>query len=1355
MKYLKKILVCASLIFSMTVQILPAVKAENVNAGSEDIFSTDNLLFNTADYKNAESIGWELPNGSIFADDMLDVGSGKVKMRGYGSTGDFVGLEFKMEGSSIFSDIALYDVRGNAAAGFTYGRKTSDDGFWAGHGERSHGGVLTDQYGINRFSNYLKTEVAVNSAYENTGRFVYETDTVCRIQIENANGTVENVLHNANMGNSYTGDYYTVTYFKDNKLISTEYYSGARYGIALIAGTNESKYKNLKIYGVKNEAMDKLYQDLRELTLPEKVNENITLPTEGKNGSTIVWNSDKPHVIASDGTYNQPMSGNTVVTLTAKLSAGENMLEKKFTVTAEYAKAENVVTLENVSTADVTISDDFLLNAQQKDIDYLFSLEPERFLYNWYITSGLKPATDSGYENSWERTEESNFRGHMFGHYMSALAQAYNAEKNDDVKVRLLEKIKASVNGIVKCQEGYAKKYPSRAGYASPFSEYWLNELDNVDSGSEAWNKKESNNPHTLVPWYNLHKVVAGLIDVYKYVGDDEIGETAFQSVQDFVDYLYNCRISKYSEAQKANMLKIEYGGMGEALFELYNLTGKASYKECADGFMENTLFEQLAADNDVLSGKHANTTIPKLIGALKKYTVLTQNEEYYKALTNEEKDGLEMYLKASENFFDIVLEGHSYVTGGNSVAEHFRAADTISAYYNHPETHETCNEYNMLKLARELFKLTNDKKYSDYYEKTFINAILASQNPETGEMTYFQPMGAGYSKVYNKERFWCCTGTGTENFTKLGDSIYFKKDERVYVNMYFNSVLEYAERNLKLAVSANIPNSDEVAVTVSGIDESDVTDGTDLYIRIPEWCAGTPIVKYNGTEITELKLSGGYAVIESVKNGDNLDLKFPMTVSVEELDDNENIVAFKYGPTVLAARMGQNNVGQSAATGIMVLKAVIDSSLPTSIILNSTSAEEWKDNISENLVRIEDTDDGFVQFKINGTMLDENITFVPYYSIYNYRYGVYMSLAPMDSAEMTEKILSDKQSLRNEEAASASLMQIDGNNYEATYNVKMSVDSSVGSYNGRNYRDAQKNGWFSYDLPIVVGEQNYLNTVYTKDDNGRSFEILINDKSFVTEKISSDGVTSANGFYTKTREIPSEYTSGAGVAYKEINGEQTACVTVKFKSNGGFVGGLYGISVTQRFDTNPKLSGLTFDDGIMMPVFDGDVAEYTLYVSQDAQTVGMKAVPIKASGLVYDGGILIDDTQVRKIDVSERDKITLTSYAQDHETKTEYIVSIVKSESEISKIEIEDSTVKDNKLTYTLKLPKTDGVLIGALYDDEDILFDVKICDAQNNVEFDVPSGKTSGSVKFMQWESAESAKPVAISLNEKWSVD
>lgn len=490
--------------------------------------------------------------------------------------------------------------------------------------------------------------------------------------------------------------------------------------------------------------------DLDALKIPSEVQNNIVLPSKGTSGSVITWESSDPDVISKDGKVTRPEIGeeNKKVTLTATAAyAGGKEVTKEFEVTV-LAKKEVKAEPDSIM-GSVTLQDEWLVNAAEKENEYLLSLDSEKFLYEWYKLAGLEPKTDSGYDG-WERSSGNNFRGHSFGHYMSATSQAY-LSSSGETKEKLKTEISEAVNGLAACQSAYAATHPESAGYVSPFPEEWLQRVDGVPLAGT----KIQSGDNLIVPYYNLHKMVAGLLDVAKNVEDQEIKSTALSVAEGFGEYLYN-RLSMLTD--KNQMLRTEYGGMNEALYELYNLTGNDHFKTAAEYFDETALFEQLAANKDVLNGKHANTTVPKLTGAVKRYTVLTENEEYYNALTQEEKDGLDLYLEAAKNFWDITIDHHTYVTGGNSQSEHFHEADKIGydatkSEYDASTTCETCNTYNMLKLSKALYHVTGDKKYMDYFERTYTNAILPSQNPETGTTMYFQPMAPGYNKVFKCKR--------------------------------------------------------------------------------------------------------------------------------------------------------------------------------------------------------------------------------------------------------------------------------------------------------------------------------------------------------------------------------------------------------------------------------------------------------------------------------------------------------------------------------------------------------------------------------------------------------------------------
>ena len=115
---------------------------------------------------------------------------------------------------------------------------------------------------------------------------------------------------------------------------------------------------------------------------------------------------------------------------------------------------------------------------------------------------------------------------------------------------------------------------------------------------------------------------------------------------------------------------------------------------------------------------------------------------------------------------------------------------------------------------------ITGNVKYADYYETTLRNAIMGAINTENGTTSYFTPMATGYFKFFGQEdpaknMFWCCTGTGMENYTKLGDSIYFHNDNSVIVNQYVASNLNWKEKGFTLTQKSDVTRSDVATFTV------------------------------------------------------------------------------------------------------------------------------------------------------------------------------------------------------------------------------------------------------------------------------------------------------------------------------------------------------------------------------------------------------------------------------------------------------------------------------------------------------------------------------------------------------------
>ena len=365
--------------------------------------------------------------------------------------------------------------------------------------------------------------------------------------------------------------------------------------------------------------------------------------------------------------------------------------------TSRTASAQSSVEkLQEFPLDQVQITDAYQQNLFAKDVTYLITtLDSDRLLAGFKaVSTGTNPTNLYG---GWENT---NIRGHTMGHWLSAVAQAYQQALGSDPT--LAGQIKTKLDDVI----AKLKSYQLSSGFlfATPISQF-----DDMDAGTGS----------TWVPYYTMHKILAGLIDVYKY----EQNADALAVASKLGDWLYN-RASGWSSSAKSRVLGSEYGGMNDALYELYKYTKNANHLTVAHIFDDTGLFTTTASGNDTLNGKHANMTIPKFIGALNRYRTVGTGEQ--------------SYLTAADQFLSIVLKSHTYVTGGNSEDEHFHTPGQLDRYRDNVNN-ETCNAYNMSKLGRDLFLVTGDVKYADYYERVHINEILSSMNPDTGMTTYFK----------------------------------------------------------------------------------------------------------------------------------------------------------------------------------------------------------------------------------------------------------------------------------------------------------------------------------------------------------------------------------------------------------------------------------------------------------------------------------------------------------------------------------------------------------------------------------------------------------------------------------------
>ncbi len=727
-------------------------------------------------------------------------------------------------------------------------------------------------------------------------------------------------------------------------------------------------------------------------------------------------------------------------------------------------------TLNDFSMADVELLDSYTQNAFSLEVKYLKSLNAEKLLKGFCEIAGVE--SDATKYGGWET---SAIQGHTLGHYLTAVSQAF-ATSGD---VELKQIVNRIIDVLAECQN-------KDTGYLAAIPESHYEQIE------------QGNTAGTWVPWYSMHKILAGLVDAYEMTGNEQ----ALTVASNLGDWVYS-RTSKWDEAMQVTVLNVEYGGMNDCLYRLYKNTNSEKHLSAAHSFDELALFDALYKGEDILNGKHANTTIPKIVGALNRYTVT--GEEYY--------------LQVAANFWEIVINNHTYITGGNSEWEHFGEPNILDAERTNCNC-ETCNTYNMLKLTRELYKITGESKYADYYENTFINAILSSQNPQTGMTTYFQPMATGFFKVYSTadEHFWCCTGSGMENFSKLDDSIYYKSDNSIYVTQFTSSIVNWEEKGLTITQNAELPN---VKFTVEG------SANVDIILRVPDWCADSPTVKINGEKIKTKAENGHIRLSREWKNGDTIEYNLPMQIAAYSLPDNENTVAFKYGPWVLSANMGNQEMN-TTTTGVNVTIPLLDANLSDILVIKDGTIKNWLKNINENLVKEEDT----LNFTLKGT--NQNLVFSPHYKQHENRYGIYFTLA--DKNTTIKESEADKYTVIDS-------LPIANDQYEFSHNLK-AHNSNTGNFKGLMFRDAAPNGQFSYEMEVDNTVKNYLAVKYYRGDVGRKFTILV-DGEILEEVTLQD--PNPNGFYDIYYEIPAELI------------ENKDKITVIFKSNNdSFAGGIF-----------------------------------------------------------------------------------------------------------------------------------------------------------------------------------------------------
>ncbi len=519
--------------------------------------------------------------------------------------------------------------------------------------------------------------------------------------------------------------------------------------------------------------------------------------------------------------------------------------------------------LEPFDLADVRLRAGEAASAFDVNRRYLLGLDPERLLHMFRVTAGL--ASTAQPLGGWE-APANELRGHFTGHYLSACALMH-AQAGDSVA---LERSRYVVHELARCQAAIG------TGYLSAFPEELF---DRLRLDKRVW-----------APFYTLHKLMAGLLDVHTLTANAEAWD-----VLEGMGRWTERWVEPIGDDAMARVLEREYGGMNETLYNMAALKHEPRWRELGDRFNRERILSPLAAGHDELKGLHVNTTIPQVIGAARGY----------------ELTGARARHDAATFFWHTVTERRSYATGGTSNGENWNAEPGVLAQELSAYTQECCVTYNMQKLTRHVFEWTGDPRAADYYERAYYNGILGVQHPADGQKLYYVPLKGGYWKLFGTplHDFWCCTGSMAEAFAKLGDSIYFHDSESLTVNLFVPSEVNWRERGVRLVQETRLPDTDTTRLTITAARPSRFA----LKVRVPYWAEGGS-ASLNGTPLTGFASPSSYFVIEREwRTGDRLELHLPMRLHVEAMPDEPAMQAVLFGPLVLAGRLGTE--GLSPAT--------------------------------------------------------------------------------------------------------------------------------------------------------------------------------------------------------------------------------------------------------------------------------------------------------------------------------------------------------------------------------------------------------------------------------------------------------
>jgi len=738
--------------------------------------------------------------------------------------------------------------------------------------------------------------------------------------------------------------------------------------------------------------------------------------------------------------------------------------------------------VEAFSMQDVRLLDGPFREAMLRDQQYLLSLDPDRLLHNFRVTAGIP--SSAAPLGGWE-APDVELRGHSIGHYLTALALMYSSTGDARFKTRA----DSMVTELATVQTALAARGFNK-GYLSAFPEELI---DRVEARQRVW-----------APYYTLHKIMAGLLDVHMLCGNGQALDVVTKTAG-WVQF----RMDRLGEEQQQRMLSTEFGGMNEVLANLYAVTGNPDHLRMARAFNHKAIFDSLERREDKLDGLHGNTQFPKIIGAVRQYELTGERRLY----------------DLSTYFWERVALHRSFVIGGNTDDESFFPVADFSKHLGESST-ETCNTYNMLKLTRQLFQLAPSAPLMDFYERGLFNHILASQDPATGMMCYYVPLKPGAFKTYSTpdQSFWCCVGTGMENHAKYPDSIYFHDDRSLYVNLFIASELTWRGMGLNVRQDTTFPEKDTTRLTFTAARPVRLA----LNIRYPMWAKSGMLLIVNGRTEPVTAAAGSFVSVEREwKSGDVVEITLPMTLHIEAMPDDPKVAAVLYGPIVLAGDLGSEGIDTSLRYG---------PSVPPLGKLRTPAIPAFVGDPARMLESITPVAGSPLTFRTKGLAQPHDVTLVPFFKAAYQRYTVYWNLySASEWATRKADVAATEGKRQVIERNTIDAVDISSEQSERDHGYT-GQGTSEGYLEGRKWRDA-RDGWFSYELKVSPdGPATLVCTYRGSEGRRRVHDILIDGEKIATETM----------FYHPTEAFDITYAVPATLIADKTR------VTVKFQAAPG-----------------------------------------------------------------------------------------------------------------------------------------------------------------------------------------------------------